>query len=217
MGGQHSPDGGGSRQETRRNLRTMVGLQVSYRKAVEAMAHARAWIEWRSAHRRAPQVELESHVCVARCRQCNANDWRHARERIHRHHRFQTGEWSKAAAATKRLLVVGRMGRRRFAAGELGVRPVRRGRAGRGPAARLLLWMRWHRRLHGDADSRVIFSAEQARLILTGRKTQTRRLAVKRAKLPAPGLELESERLRTTTHRVGRGSTRSNGMRAVTR
>lgn len=55
------------------------------------------------------------------------------------------------------------------------------------------------------ATVRVIFSAEDVRLILTGRKSQARRLAIQRKGLDAPSLYLsENERLRTTTHREGR-------------
>ncbi len=61
----------------------------------------------------------------------------------------------------------------------------------------------------------MIFTAEETRLILAGRKTQARRLAVRRRGLPAPCLEREledgttrptseTEWLRCTTHRVGR-------------
>ena len=50
----------------------------------------------------------------------------------------------------------------------------------------------------------MIFSAEETRLVLTGRKTQTRRLATKLPGMPAPSLDLaETERLHTTRHRVG--------------
>lgn len=50
----------------------------------------------------------------------------------------------------------------------------------------------------------MIFTAEETRLVLTGRKTQTRRLAGKLPGMPAPSLDLtENERLHTTRHRVG--------------
>lgn len=50
----------------------------------------------------------------------------------------------------------------------------------------------------------MIFSAEECRLILTGRKTEARRIAVSRPGLLEPSLSLSiNERKRATTHQVG--------------
>lgn len=55
-----------------------------------------------------------------------------------------------------------------------------------------------------ESSDRVIFTAEQARLILAGRKSQTRRLAVALPDLLAPALGMsDTQLLQTTRHRVG--------------